>query len=124
MVSWWLSLTISQQVALALALATTLVLIIDVVLFVVNFYGMDKLNTEPENIVKYEVVANNDSDMFKNNPRIITVKNLNVFVAVSCWLYFGLWSVLSLPVLIVISLGAGIVVCCIDSLLDKFIKDK
>ena len=124
MINWWLSLTISQQVALALALASTFVLLIDVVLLVVNFYGMDKLNAEPENIVKYEVVANNDSDMFKNKARLITVKNVNVFIAISCWLYFGLWSVLSLPVAIIVSISVGFVICCIEALTEKWIKNK
>ena len=124
MVNWWLSLTISQQVALALALASTLVLVIDVVLLVVNFYGIDKLNAEPENIVKYEVVANNDSDMFKNKARLITVKNVNVFIAISCWLYFGLWSVLNVPLLLTVSIGIGFIVCCVEALMEKWLKDK
>ena len=123
MINWWLSLTISQQVALALALASTFVLLIDVVLLVVNFYGMDKLNVEPENIVKYEVVANYDSDMFKNKARLITVKNVNVFIAISCWLYFGLWSVLSLPVLIIVSLSVGLLICLIEALMEKWFKN-
>lgn len=124
MVLWWLSLTISQQIALTLALASTLVLLLDVVLFTINFYGIDKLNTDPENIVKYEIVANNDSDMFKNNPTIITVKNINVFLAVASWLYFGLWSVLSLPWLITVSVVAGAIVACADALIERFIKEK
>ena len=122
MVAWWLSLTISQQVTLALALASTLVLIVDVVLFTINFYGIDKLNAESDSVSKYEIVANNDSDMFKNNPRIITIRSLNIFVAVACWLYFGLWSVLSLPAVIVISVVSGAIVSCLDSILERYIK--
>ena len=122
MVAWWLSLTISQQVTLALALASTLVLIVDVVLFTINFYGIDKLNAESDSVSKYEIVANNDSDMFKNNPRMITIRSLNIFVAVACWLYFGLWSVLSLPAVIVISVVSGAIVSCLDSILERYIK--
>ena len=123
MVTWWLSLAISQQIALALALASTLVLIIDVVLFTINFYGIDKLNAEPENLSKYETVANSDSDMSQKVPRLITIKNLNVLIGVSCWLYFGLWSILDQAWLIVISVAAGLFVAGLNAVIDKYIKD-
>lgn len=124
MIAWWLSLTISQQVALALGMASTLVLVIDFVLFTINFYGIDRLNAEPENLYKYEIVANNDSDNSKNIPRLISIKSLNVFVAITSWLYFGLWSKLSQTWVIIIAIVVGLIVSFIDSLIERYVKTK
>lgn len=124
MIAWWLSLTISQQVALALGMASTLVLVIDFVLFTINFYGIDRLNAEPENLYKYEIVANNDSDNSKNIPRLISIKSLNVFVAIASWLYFGLWSKLSQTWVIIIAIVVGLIVSFIDSLIERYVKTK
>lgn len=123
MVAWWLSLSIGRQIALFMAMASSLIIIIDFVLFTINFYGVDRLNVETDDLNQYEMVANNDSDMSKNKHRVVTVKSLNVFVAVTCWLYFYLWLVLSGVNLIIISVVGGLFVACVDSIFIRYKKN-
>lgn len=122
---WWNGLNIFQQVSFVLAIASSLILITDLVLFLVNFYAIDRLNAESINIERYDVVANNDSDMFKaTTQRVVSVKSLNIFVAITCWLFFSLYNVLSITNLIIISIVAGMYCACLDQLFLRFLRKK
>ena len=124
MVALWQSLTNLQQITFVLACASTLIIVVDFVLFLVNFYGIDRLNAEAINLNRYEVVANNDSDMSKDTtPRLISIKSLNIFLAVSCWLCFSLYHVLSLTNLIIVSVVFGMYCACLDQLFLRFVRN-
>ncbi len=122
MIKWWLSLLVEQQVSFSIALASTIVLIVQIVLVLLNFYGTDRLNTESDNLEQYEIVANCDSDMSQNKPKLITVVSINIFLFVACWTFFIL--TYQVPVLqqVVVSMVLGIFVAVIYSIFRKLIK--
>lgn len=125
MVVWWQNLTVLQQITFVLAISSTLIIITELVLFLVNFYGIDRLNAESINLNRYQVVANNDSDMTgESNTRLLSIKSLNIFVAVSCWLCFWLYNKLSLTNLIIVSVVFGMYFACLDQLFLRFLRNK
>lgn len=122
MIKWWLSLLFEQQVSLSIALASTLVLIVQIVLVLLNFYGVDRLNTESDNLEQYEIIANCDSDMSQNKPKLITVVSINIFLFISCWTFFILTYKVSFLKQLVISFVLGVFVAVTYSIFRKLIK--
>lgn len=122
MINWWLSLLVEQQVSFSIALASTIVLIVQIVLVLLNFYGTDRLNTESDNLEQYEIVANCDSDMSQNKPKLITVVSINIFLFVACWTFFILTYRVSVLEQVVISIVLGFFVAANYSIFRKLIK--
>lgn len=125
MIDWLLSLTIFEQVLISVAFAATFVLLVQIFLVLVNFYGTDKLNAEPENLEFYEKIANNDSDLSKNKVRVLSVKTINIFLATSIWVYFIFKNIfLDLPLLIVFAIFIGVSVSVLYAVIYYLAKRK
>lgn len=88
MINWILSLSLFEQTVLTVAVAATVVLLVQIFLLLINFYGTDKLNADPENLELYEKIANNDSDMSVSQVRVLSVENIYIFLAFGGWSYF------------------------------------
>jgi hypothetical protein len=86
--NWWFGLTILEHILFAIALASTIVVLVKTILTIAKFYQVDKLNSEPEELENYESVANNDSDIEKHVPGFFSVMSINVFLASGCWSFF------------------------------------
>ncbi len=122
MIEWWLTLSIDRQIALTIALASTIVLFTQIVLVIINFYGVDKLNSGPENLELYEKIANHDSDMSKDKIRILSLRNINIFMGISCLCYFLLYTFLELYAVILISLTLATIVTIVYTVVYMYLK--
>lgn len=124
MVEWWLSLNIYEHIMLTVALASTIIVLGKALFNIFKFYSVDKLNSEPEDLEKYEKIANNDSDIERHVPRLMSVVGLNVFLMSTSWSYFifilffeKVWS-------IVLAITAGIFSMVIYAVIHFLIKKK
>jgi len=127
MIDWWLNLNIYEHIVLTLAVASTIVVLAKIIFDIFKFYSVDKLNSEPEDLEKYEKIANNDSDIEKHVPRFITVISLNIFIISTSWSYFIfiLFTSKALAIFFSILIGiASIVIYSIVKLLIKKRKNK
>lgn len=122
MIKWWLSLMIEQQITLSIALASTSVILVQIVLVLINFYGVDKLTADSEYLEQYETVANYDSDMAQHKTKIISIMAINIFLCVTCWTFFITSYKLQTLEQILFSFVLGLFSAMVYSIFRKIIK--
>ena len=88
MLEWFFSLNLMGYIYLSVGISSTIVVLVKAVLTAAKFYGIDKLNVEPEDLEHYDEIANNDSDIEKHVPRFLSIVSVNVFLMAFCWSYF------------------------------------
>lgn len=88
MIDWWVSLNIYEHITVAIAMASTIVVLTKIIFNLFKFYSVDKLNSEPEDLEKYEKIANYDSDIERHTPRFMSILGLNIFLMSASWSYF------------------------------------
>lgn len=81
MVDWFVGLNIFEKVLFVISVASAFMIIAKAFIVAIRFYGIDKLNSEPEMLENYEEIANNDSDIIKHTPRFLTIMGINVLTA-------------------------------------------
>lgn len=122
MADWWQSLNIYEHIVLTIAVASTIVVLTKIIFDIFKFYSVDKLNSEPENLEKYEKIANNDSDIEKHVPRFISIISLNILITSTSWSYFIFMPILSKSLSAILSIIVGIISFVVYSIIKFLIR--
>lgn len=122
MADWWQSLNIYEHIVLTIAVASTIVVLTKIIFDIFKFYSVDKLNSEPENLEKYEKIANNDSDIEVHVPRFVSIISLNVLIMSTCWSYFVFMQFVNPPFTAIFAIFFGLTIFVVYSIIKFWIR--
>jgi hypothetical protein len=79
---WWIGLTTLEQMFLVVGIGCFLILLAKLIMVIVQFYKFDNLNAERQEIENYDQIANEDSDVEKQQPRFFSLISINLLILI------------------------------------------
>lgn len=79
---WWQTLTVFEQGLFVLSLGSFIILLAKLFVTIFQWYKIDKLSVEREDVEKYDQIANDDSDVEKEVPKYFSLVSVNLFLFV------------------------------------------
>ncbi len=105
---WWQNLTNLKQIFLVVALGCFLIILAKVVMNIVQFYKIDNLNVERQEVEQYDQIANEDSDVEKKQPSYFSLVSINLLILLFIGAYFLLSTAISSSWVFVASAGVSV----------------
>lgn len=123
--NWWFNLTNIEQIFIVVALGCFIILLTKVVMEIVEFYKIDNLNAERQELENYDQIANEDSDVEKKQPKFFSLVSINLLILSFIAAYFILrGAILSKWIFVISAVIAFIVFFVFSSLKFSLRKNK